>query len=167
MEKKQVIAQILGIMRENEISFEELKQARLDALRPKCTENFDLAVIVDGVAKRVPFLEGKAMDAIGIFPLGGSPTYVEFAVTEPKDYPVELKKRLPGVNTFNLWANIMPELNQKLKELGQPIFDGTYWLDGHEHSGIGYWIGKVVKGKADTTYMDERHKAKVRLIGYI
>ena len=28
MEKKQVIAQILGIMRENEISFEELKQAR-------------------------------------------------------------------------------------------------------------------------------------------
>lgn len=168
MEQKQkMIAQILEEMRKGEITFEDLKEARLAALRPKCTENFDLLVVVDGVAQRVPFEEGKELQPTGIFPFKGAPFYMEFKETDQQDYPVELKDKLPGANSFARLGDIMPELNQRLKELGQPEFDGTYWLNGHEWSGIGYWVGKVHKNNVDTTYLDEKHKAKVRLLGYL
>lgn len=167
MEKKQTIAQILNMMRVGEITFEDLKEARLAALRPKCTEDFDLMIEVDGVRQRVPFAEGKGLNPLAVFPFRDAPFYMEFKETSPGDYPVKLKEQFPGVNTFQRMADIMPELNEKLKELGQPIFEGTYWLNGHEWSGIGYWIAKVHKNKVDTTYMDERHKAKVRLLGYL
>lgn len=167
MKKQEAIAQILGMMRENEISLQDIKEARLAALRPKCTENFDLLVVVDGMPQRLPFEEGKDLAPTAIFPFKDAPAYMEFKETSPGDYPVKLKEQLPGVNTFQRMADIMPELNAKLEELGQPLFEGTYWLNGHEWSGIGYWIAKVHKNKVDTTYMDERHKAKVRLLGYL
>ena len=167
MEKKQTIAQILDMMRENEISLQDIKEARLAALRPKCTENFDLLVVVDGMPQRLSFDEGKNLAPTAILPFKDAPFYMELKETAAGDYPVILKDKLPGVNTFQRMADIMPELNEKLKELGRPIFEGTYWLNGHEWSGIGYWVGKVHKNKVDTTYMDERHKAKVRLLGYL
>ena len=167
MEKKQTIAIILNMMRVDGITFDDLKEARLAALRPKCTEDFDLLVECDGVRQRVPFADGKGLNPIGIFPFKDAPFYMEFKETEPGEYPVKLKDLLPGANSFNRLANIMPELNAKLEELKQPVFEGTYWLNGHEWSGIGYWIGKVERNKVDTTYMDERHQAKTRLLGYL
>ncbi len=167
MNKKQIIEDIFNKMRENGITFEELKQARLAALRPKCMEDFDLLVVEDGVAQRVPFDKGKDMKPIGIFPLKKSTTYVEFKESGPQEYPVEKKDKLPGANTYELWRNIMPELNAKLRELHQPEFEGKYWLNGHEWSGVAYWCGEVKNDKADDATYDNRKPAKVRLIGYL
>ena len=167
MKKNEAMAQILKMMRENEVSFEDLKEFRLQMLRLKCTENFDLLIVVDDMPQRVPFDEGKNLAPTAIFPFRDAPFYMELKETEPSDYPVTLKNILPGVNTFQRMAHIMPELNEKLKELGAKPFEGVYWLNGHEWSGIGYWVGKVHKNKVDTTYLDERHKAKRRLLGYL
>lgn len=167
MTKKEIMAQVLEMMRNAGITFDELKEFRREALRPECNEDFDLVVSVDGMFKRVPFAEGKSMNPFGICPFKDSPFYMELKETTAGDYPIASKDKLPGVNSFNRLDNIMPELNEKLEELGVPVFEGQYWLNGHEWSGIGYWVGKVHKNKVDTTYLDERHKAKTRFLGYL
>lgn len=154
---------ILAIMLDNNISVDDLTQA----LRPK-NETFDLVCEIDGKLTRVSFEDGKDKNPIGICPKKKHNFFLFLDETGMVEFPdINEKSNLADEVLCRLMMEVRPELNEKLRELGKPILSGDYWINGHEHSGIGYWMARIRQDKLIVDYFDARHTAKVRKIGYL
>ena len=159
----EVVPQILKIMNDNEITVEDISQA-LRAL--KNAETFDLVCEVEGKLVRIPYEEGKNKNPIGIIPRKKYNFFLFLDETGMSAFPpIEEKDQLPDELICNLLMDVRPELNEKLRELGKPILSGDYWLNGHELSGIGYWMAHIREDKLKVDYYNIKHSAKVRKIG--
>ena len=158
------VHQIMSIMQENEISVDDITRA----LRPGTSETFDLVCLVDGKPTRVPFEEGKDKNPIGICPKKKLKSYLSLEETGMVSYPdLSEKDKLADEDLCILFMEVRPELNERLRELGKPILSGDYWINGHELSGIGYWMARIREDKLKVDYYDAQHKAKVRKIGHL
>ena len=159
----EAIPQILKIMNENELTVDDISQA----LRAqKNAETFDLVYEADGKFIRVPYEEGKDKNPIGIIPRKKYNFFLYLDETGMSPFPpIEEKDQLPDEVLCNLLMDVRPELNEKLRELGKPILSGNYWLNGHEFSGIGYWMAHIREDVLKVDYYNIKHTAKVRKIG--
>lgn len=159
----EVVPQILKIMNDNEITVDDITQA-LHAL--KNAETFDLICEIDGKFARVPFDEGKSKNPVGIVPRKKYPFFLYLDETGMSAFPpIEEKDQLLDELICNLLMDVRPELNEKLRELGKAILSGDYWLNGHEFSGVGYWMAHIREDKLKVDYDNTKHTAKVRKIG--
>jgi hypothetical protein len=165
--KDEALRKILGIMDEQgEISVSDISSALRARQHPKPEENFDLLIESFGKLKRVPFETGKNMAPLGIFPRNGLKFYIELDETPMVPFPeLKTKSELIDEEMATLIMEVRNELNDKLRELGKPILSGDYWMDGHELSGIGYWMAKYRDGKLKVDYYDASRRAKIRKFG--
>jgi len=159
----EAVHQILKVMKENELSVDDINQA----LRAhKNAETFDLVCDVNGKLTRVPYEEGKNQNPIGIIPRKKYNFFLYLNETGMSAFPpIEEKDQLPDEILCDLMMTVRPELNEKLRELGKPILSGDYWLNGHELSGIGYWMAHIREDQLKVDYYNIKHTAKVRKIG--
>ena len=166
--KEDALKVILGAMDESEVSVADISAALRARQHPKPEENFDLLIESFGELKRVPFETGKNMAPLGIFPRNGLKFYIELDETGMVPFPeLETKSTLIDEEMATLIMEVRNELNDKLRELGKPILSGDYWMNGHELSGIGYWMAKYRDGKLKVDYYDASRKAKIRKFGRI
>ena len=164
--KEDALKVILGAMDESEVSVADISAALRARQHPKPEENFDLLIESFGELKRVPFETGKNMAPLGIFPRNGLKFYIELDETGMVPFPeLETKSTLIDEEMATLIMEVRNELNDKLRELGKPILSGDYWMNGHELSGIGYWMAKYRDGKLKVDYYDASRKAKIRKFG--
>lgn len=165
--KEEALRQILAILDEQgELSVSDISAALRARQHPKPEENFDLLIESFGELKRVPFETGKNMAPLGIFPRNGLKFYIELDETGMVSFPeLETKSTLIDEEMATLIMEVRNELNDKLRELGKPILSGDYWMNGHELSGIGYWMAKYRDGKLKVDYYDASRKAKIRKFG--
>lgn len=164
--KEEALKIILGAMDECEVSVADISAALRARQHPKPEENFDLLIESFGELKRVPFETGKNMAPLGIFPRNSLKFYIKLEETGMVPFPeLETKDSLIDEEMATLISEVRNELNEKLRELGKPILSGDYWMNGHELSGIGYWIAKFRDGKLRVDYYDASRKAKIRKFG--
>ena len=168
MDKKEAIQQILGIMQENELTVSEILAAQKAKNNPKVEETFDLLCEINGEMKRVPFETGRDLNPKAIFPRKNLKFWLELDETGMIQFPAEKEKdRLLDEDLCTLVLEVRTELNEKLRELGKPLFSGEYWMNGHELSGIGYWMAIIREDRMRIDYYDSTRKAKVRYIGHL
>ena len=161
----QPATKVIEAMHENELTPAEVVAA-LHKPKPTVEERFDLLCEIEGQLKRVPFEEGRELNPKGIFPRNKFPVYLCLEETGKIPFPeLKDKERLMDENLCILIQEVRHELNDKLCELGASPLRGPYWLDGHELSGIGYWVGEFYEGQLKVDYYDCKYKAKVRFIG--
>lgn len=167
MTKEEALRKILGIMDEQgELSVADISVALRARQHPKPEEKFDLLIESFGELKRVPFDTGKNMAPLGIFPRNGLKFYIELDETGMVPFPeLATKDKLPDEEMATLMSEVRNELNEKLRELGKPLLSGDYWMNGHELSGIGYWMAKYRDGKLRVDYYDASRRAKIRKFG--
>lgn len=165
--KEEALRQILAILDEQgELSVSDISAALRARQHPQPTESFDLLIESFGELKRVPFETGKNMAPLGIFPRNGLKFFIELDETGMVPFPeLETKSTLIDEEMATLIMEVRNELNDKLRELGKPILSGDYWMNGHELSGIGYWMAKYRDGKLKVDYYDASRKAKIRKFG--
>ena len=166
MSKKEVIEKILHLMDESGVSVAEISTALKARVMPKEEERFDLLCKVGDELKRVSYEEGRDMNPIAIFPRNKFKFYLFLEETGMVPFPpIEEKDKLPDDDLSTLIQEVRSELNEKLMELGKAPVRGDYWLNGHELSGIGYWMARFHDDRFNSGYYDSKRKAKVRYIG--
>lgn len=168
MNKQRALLQILGIMQESDLTVTDIENAQKAQNQPKAEETFDLLCEINGSLKRVPYETGKELAPKAIFPRKNLKFYLSLEETGMVPYPKEDEKdKLADEDLCTLLMEIRPELNEKLRELGKPLLSGDYWLNGHELSGIGYWMARIREDQLKVDYYDSLHRAKIRHIGHI
>lgn len=166
--KQEAVQQILGIMQDNNITVADINAMIKAQSRPQINESFDLLCEVNGTRKRLPFDTGKDLNPIAIFPRQNLKFFLSLEETGMIPFPpVKDKDQLLDEDLCTLLMDVRPELNEKLRELGKPILSGDYWLNGHEFSGVGYWIANIREDRLRVDYYDARSVAKVRHIGHL
>ena len=166
--KKEALQEILKLMETSGVTTAEITAALKAKSMPKIEETFDLLCEVNGELKRLPFETGRDLDPKAIFPRKNLKFYLSLEETGMIPFPDEKEKdRLPDEDLCTLILEVRPELNEKLRELGKPLVSGEYWLNGHELSGIGYWMGIIREDRIRIDYYDSSRKAKVRYIGHL
>lgn len=178
MEKKEVIRKILEMIWSNQPATKVVAEMNKTGVtpaevmeniqKPQTEETFDLLCEVNGELKRLPFETGRDLNPKGIFPRKNLKFWLSLDETgmlpfpDPKD-----KDKLPDEDISILLQEVRHELNDKLSELGKAPLRGDYWLNGHELSGIGFWMARFYEGVLKVDYYDSSHKAKVRYIGHL
>ncbi|MEE6206640.1 MAG: hypothetical protein VZR95_01120 [Alphaproteobacteria bacterium] len=166
--KQEAVQQILGIMQDNNITVADITATIKAQSRPQVQENFDLLCEINGIRKRLPFDTGKDLNPIAIFPRQNLKFFLSLEETGMISYPAaNEKEQLADEDLCTLLMEVRPELNEKLRELGKPIVSGDYWLNGHELSGVGYWMARIREDQLKVDYFDASKKAKVRHIGHL
>lgn len=160
---------ILKIMKENDLAVEDINKA-LRSL--KNAETFDLVCNIDGKLTRLPYEEGEKKNPIGICPCKKHNFFLYLDESGEGPFPpIEEKDQLLDELICNLIMPVRPELNEKLRKLGKPLLSGDYWLNGHELSGIGYWMARIREDELHrsddprASYDNVNCIAKVRKIG--
>lgn len=163
MEQKQkAILQILEIMQKEQISLEDL----VYQLPPKEEKRPDLLCIVDGIEKRLPFAEGKALSPSGIFPSTSS-SYLYIAESGKCARNTIREELLPTLSFFvdEVFPNI-DTINAALTELDKPLLSGEYFASAP--NGLNHIVRFRYGQKSlfhDVYYSNEI--AKLRLCGHL
>ncbi len=134
-EKEKVIEQIIGLMKEHQISTTELFNSIPHTVRSA----YDLLCVVDGAPKRVCFSEGKELNPIGIF-LNKSNVY--FMLCEMKD-KLRIDAKECCLPSLALWERVYclrDKINKRLITLGYPPFSGEYFAENCKDKGTNWVI---------------------------
>jgi len=168
MDKKEVLQQILAMMEQSGVTTADITAAIKAKSQPKIEETFDLLCEVNNELKRLPFETGRDLNPKAIFPRKNLKFYLSLEETGMIPFPeLKDKERLLDEDLCTLVLEVRSELNEKLRELGKPLLSGEYWLNGHELSGIGYWMAIIREDRMRIDYYDASRKAKVRYIGHL
>ena len=152
--------EILGIRQE------DLYPPKNDAQSPADLSNeFDLLIrMPDTELRRVPFSQRNLGEPIGIFPINGSPMYLELNEVEGKrhvDKDVD-NSRLP--ETKDCDRIDVSKINPYLQALGKPILKGCYLAENSGYMPQCGWIYNFDNQGSD--YYGGSTKDKLRYAGY-
>ncbi len=130
---------------QREKDIKAFKSEHLDTSNLDECDEFDVLCEVDGEKVRLPFSKRYFGNPIGIFPFKNDPRYLELKEIEGKkhvDKDVD-ESRLPDEPfCCGRVSKVVDRLNLYLKEMNEPILEGSYLADNSSYMpGCGWIIG--------------------------
>lgn len=172
-EKKEQILQIVQIMRQFEISIDEIEteyNALPSAPKYETLYAFDLLMKNEQRTLRVPFRkinEFKGFDIVGIFPFKERNFYLKLEERKETKRDYVYEPALPSLNDFQDIFLIRHSLNKALRLLQKPVMDGYYFAKrGLSMTNIIVYFDDVSENMLYDTY-DRVETAKARYCDYI
>ena len=116
---------------------------------------------------RLPFVVGRFMSPIGIFPCKGDDRYLELEETGETLRNVAEENRLPPESFCEKVFAVQDEVNRCLALLHAPLLQGEYFAKGEYLQDVN-WIVVLGDDNAETLpsdYYEDSETAKVRYFG--
>ena len=165
MDKKKEIKKVLQMMQDKEVTLDDV----IAYCSAKEEPQFDLLCEVNGTLRRLPFIKGKALNPIGIFPLREN-IYLELDEKPLGSRPACLDKILPPLEFWEKVFKIRKQVNACLAKLHAPLLEGVYFGEdttAKAEDDILNWVAKMVDcPETITTYCSWSTHAKTRYCGY-
>lgn len=158
--KKKTIKKIAGLMKSHNISLDDLRKELNQ-------DHFDLLIEVNGERKRVPYLTGKNLNVVGIFPFKKLNVYLETDETAETYRRGADESRLPTISFWEDLEKIRKQLNKDLADLNKPVIEGCYFATTpYGQSDFNYIIAYVKdEEKMRSDWYGDSEKAIIRYLG--